>query len=181
MKTWTLLEGVGDLLFLISLVWILLSMMRGNRRSARVVRGGGLKFAPARLTVWAWLFVIGFQAQPFAVDYIKGRISPWGLIILACLVFLTIAILFRFPETIIVSNEGLDQFHWFSKNKRILWKDIVNINAAKSGPVRITGADGTKIVHSFALADRPRFLLELKQHCGGDMSMDLPRETVASR
>jgi hypothetical protein len=44
--------------------------------------------------------------------------------------------------------------------------------------VTVTGKDGTKIIHSPMLADRPRFLLELKRHCGEELPPDFPREPI---
>jgi hypothetical protein len=60
------------------------------------------------------------------------------------------------------------------------WKNIVEINTGeKSRTVAITSSDGTEIVHSDLLVDRPRMLLELKQHCGENLPPDFPREPLA--
>jgi hypothetical protein len=45
--------------------------------------------------------------------------------------------------------------------------------------VTIIGADGTKIIHSRQLPDRPRLLMELKIHCAEKLPSDFPREPIA--
>jgi hypothetical protein len=88
-------------------------------------------------------------------------------------------IIFDFPGTIVVTRDGLEQKYWFHKRKRILWKEIVEIETCVlNEAVKITSMDGTKIVHSYLLADRLRLLLELKQHCGEELPPDFPREPI---
>lgn len=82
------------------------------------------------------------------------------------------------PGTIVVADDGLEQRYWFRMDKRIGWKNIEEIKSVKWSTVTITGTDGTKIVHSPMLADRPRFLLELKRHCGEELPPDFPREPI---
>jgi Bacterial PH domain len=74
-----------------------------------------------------------------------------------------------------IASDGLQQVSWLWKNKRIRWEDIVEINTGgKSRTVTITGSDGTKIVHSRVLPDRPRLLIELRHHCGENLPSDFP-------
>jgi hypothetical protein len=76
-----------------------------------------------------------------------------------------------------VTANGLKQIFWLWKNKQIHWADIVEINTGeKIGTVTITGANGTKIVHSRQLPDRLTFLRALKDHCGEKLPPDFPRE-----
>ena len=83
--------------------------------------------------------------------------------------------LFEFPGSVVVTGDGLEQIYWFWRNKHIRWNDIVEIESGqKDRTVTITSANGTKIVHSRFLADRPRFLLELKEHCGEELPPDFP-------
>ena len=92
-----------------------------------------------------------------------------------------IGLITLFPGTIVIDSEGLQQTSWAWKNKRIRWTDIVEINTGeKSRTVTISGADGTKIVHSRRLPDRPRLLWEIKQRCGEQLPADFPREPVSS-
>jgi hypothetical protein len=86
-------------------------------------------------------------------------------------------IAFTFPDTIIVKADGLEQIAWLRRRRQIRWADIVEINTGEKGrTVSIIGADGTKIVHSRQLPDRPRLLMELKKHCGENLPSDFPRE-----
>lgn len=81
------------------------------------------------------------------------------------------------PGSIVIAQDGLKQLYWFRNTKRIRWAEIVEINTGqKSRTVTITGINGSKIVHSTHLADRPRLLLELKNHCGDNLPPDFPRE-----
>jgi hypothetical protein len=109
------------------------------------------------------------------LTYSHGR--PLQLMIAVGLGVIAIMIAFTFPETIIVTADGLVQISWLWKTKLIHWADIVEINTGdKSRTVTITGADGTKIVHSRQLPDRPSFLRALKDHCGEKLPPGFPRE-----
>lgn len=94
---------------------------------------------------------------------------------------ITVVIAASFPATIILSTDGLQQVSWLWKDKRIGWSEIVEINTGeKSRTVTVTGADGTKIVHSRQLSDRPRLISELKHHCGHSLPQDFPQEPVTA-
>ena len=111
------------------------------------------------------------------LKYSHGR--PLGLMIAVCLGILLVMALFPFPGTIVVTADGLEQISWSWKNKQIRWADIVEINAGeKSRTVTVTGADGTKIVQSRQLPDRPRLLAELRDHCRDNLPSDFPREPI---
>jgi hypothetical protein len=116
--------------------------------------------------------------------YLKeGLAKPWDFITGASLSVAVLASLCSIPATLIVSSDGMEQIYWFWRNKKIRWDEIVEINTGergKSSTVTVLGAGGTKIIHSGQLPDRPRFLLELKQHCGENLPPDFPREPVAS-
>jgi hypothetical protein len=76
---------------------------------------------------------------------------------------------------VLVSDYGLEAVVWLWRNKRIRWDEIVEINTERKGSaVTVIGVDKTKIVHSSGLPDRPRFLLEIKRHCGGNLPADFP-------
>jgi hypothetical protein len=92
------------------------------------------------------------------ISQLKGsRGRPLDLIIAASLGIVAILIIFTFPVTIVVTDNGLEQIPWLWKKKQIRWADIVEINTGeKRRTVTITGADGTKIVHSRQLPDRSR-------------------------
>jgi len=176
---WKLLPWIARLLFWCALAWMLIDIVL-KRRRARIISEGRIEFTPSRLTIWAWPFMIGFMASPAARDLMHSRGNSWDLLILACLGLAALGLLFLFPGTIVVNSDGLEQFYWLRRNKRIQWKDIEEIDSETSSRVNILGADGTKIVHTLFLGDRPRFLLELKQHCGEELPPDFPQEPVES-
>jgi hypothetical protein len=72
-----------------------------------------------------------------------------------------------------------NQISWPGRNRRIRWAEIAEINTGeKSRTVTITGGNGTKIIHTRSLPDRPRLLMELKHYCGENLPPDFPRETI---
>ena len=79
--------------------------------------------------------------------HIHGK--PMNILIASGFGIFTLAIAFSSPKTVTIRADGLEQISWLWKNRRIRLADIVEINAGKeSRTVTITGADGTKIVHS---------------------------------
>jgi hypothetical protein len=112
------------------------------------------------------------------VTYSHGK--PLELVMAVCFGVIAVMVIFTFPGTIIASADGLEQTFWLWKNKGIRWTEIAEINTGeKSRTVTITGADGTKIVHSRQLPDRPGLLVTLKDHCGENLPPDFPREPDA--
>lgn len=89
------------------------------------------------------------------------------------------AVLLDAPSTILLNSEGIQQVRRLLPNKRIRWTEIEEINVEKKdGSVTIIGGKGIKIGHGIMLADRPRFLLEIKKHRGHDLPEDFPREPM---
>jgi hypothetical protein len=176
---WKALIWAVHLLFWIALALILYSL-RGNRRSAIVLDNDRVEFAPNWVVVWAWMLV-DLRFTFLASDFLKhGSGEPWAMVTGALFGLAVLMSLFTFPETVIVTREGVEQVYWLRRNKRIRWEEIVEINSGvKDRILTVTGANGTKIVHSCLLADRPRFLLELKQHCRENLPPDFPREPIA--
>jgi hypothetical protein len=175
---WKLLPGTLRLLLWFAIGWALFG--RGaKRRSARVLSDGRIKFSPDLLTLCAWAFAIALLARLAMSVLTHSHREPLQLVAAVGLGLGTLSLLFSLPGTVVITAGGLEQIYWLRKNKRICWKDIVEIETGvKSRIVTTTGADGTKIIHSDQLADRPRFLLELKQNCGNDLPPDFPREPI---
>ncbi len=150
-----------------------------NRQSARALTDGRIEFAVSRTFLGAWV-VIAIAAVYLTIDLFKRSSgNVFTLVEAACVGLIAAGFLFEFPGTLLISSEGLQQVRWPWRNKRIRWQDIVEINTGKKDPtVTVTGADGTKIAHAGQLPDRPRFLLELKQHCGENLPADFPREPI---
>jgi hypothetical protein len=100
----------------------------------------------------------------------------FGELALAIMLFLVGAELFRLPGTVKVVSGGIEQHFWLRGEKRIRWGEITGIkDGVFGGSLTITGTDGTKIVYSDKLADRPRFLEELERYAHGR----LPPEKTA--
>lgn len=179
---WKTIQWTANLLFWIPLALVFAGMFK-NRRSAKILSDGRIEFAPRWFGVWAWIF-LAFRTSFVIPSYLRqGLGKPWDFVTGALLGAVVLGVLCEIPGTLIVSSTGLKQVYWFWHNKQIRWDEIVEINTGeknKGGTVTVMGADGTSIVHSGQLPDRPRFLLELKQRCGENLPPDFPRETVAS-
>ncbi len=188
---WKLLYWATHLLYWSAFAWIVFVIVRigtvGNRRPALVLGEGRIEFAQHWTTIWAMLLMTGFMARSVFISLELIRNSPvmqrwnipWNFVFLALFGLAAVAIIFDLPASIVVSAEGLEQVYWFRRRRRIRWNDIVEIESGRRDrAVTIIGADGTKIVHSPFLADRQRFLLELKKHCGEELPPDFPREPI---
>jgi hypothetical protein len=151
----------------------------GKRGSARVFSDDRVEFSQDQIALWGWLLIIVYMAWLAVGTLMKSHGNLWDFFIPTCIGLMALSFLFSLPGTVVVSDDGVEQIYWFRRHKRICWMDIVEI---ESGPrdllVTITGADGTKIVHSRFLADRPRLLLELKRRCGDELPPDFPREPL---
>lgn len=170
---WKLLTGFLILLFGFVIVWMAFSLF-GSRRPARVINEGRIEFAPSRLAIWAWLYIIGFLATPAIKELTHHHGNQWAPMVVTCFGLAALSIVSSFPETIAVTDEGLEQIYWLQKNKRIRWDEIEEIKAERWGTITITGKDGTRIAHNVFLADRPRFLQEIKEHCGDELPPEFP-------
>jgi hypothetical protein len=150
-----------------------------KHRKANVLQGGEVAFAPNRRSYWAWPLVVGYLVYATVRGLMHIHVGWLNLDIAVTLGGLAVLLAFPFPERILVTSDGLEQFSWLWKNKRIRWEDIVEVNTGEtSRTVTITAVDGTKIIHSPRLPDRTRLLTELKHHCGENLPADFPREPL---
>jgi hypothetical protein len=169
------------------LVWIAPVIVLGSlwgradgHRKVTPLDDGQIEFAPNRRAIWAWILLIAYLIYATVSQLKASHGRPLDLIVAAALGTLALMIAFTFPDTIIVRADGLEQIAWLRRRKQIRWADVVEINTGeRSRTVTITGADGTKIVHSRQLPDRPRLLMELKVHCGEKLPSDFPREPIS--
>jgi hypothetical protein len=161
--------------FWIALALVLFSSIVSNRRIATVHANGKVDFATRWFGIWAWLYVV-IRMCFIASSYLRhGMGQPLTFATGALLGFASVGSVFMLPGTVIVSNYGLEEVIWLWRNKRIRWEEIVEINTERKGStVTVIGADKTKIIHSSQLSDRPRFLLEIKRHCGENLPADFP-------
>lgn len=162
------------------LVWLHVKGFE-NHEPAEVLSDGRVEFPPNRLRFATWLIAVAIPAWA-ALDALLHRsnkpMDVWSWVVI---VLIALAELLSFPGTVVVTREDIEQVYWFQKIRRIRWSDIVEINIGdKIRTVTITGADGTKIVHSGQLPDRPRLLEEIKRYCGPELPPDFPQETASS-
>ena len=162
------------LVFALTAVVLLSVWGRADKhRKAGELQDGRVEFTPNGRSFFAWpiLVVYLIYAAISRATHIQG--SPLKMIVAVLIAILSVMIAVSFPATIIVASDGLQQVYWLWKNKRVRWEDIVEINTGeKSRTVTITGSDGTKIVHSSVLPDRPRLLSELRHYCGHNLPSD---------
>ncbi len=175
---WKILLGSARVLFWVAAIWMLLRDADA-KRSASMDGYGRIQFSRNGVAFLAWILITTDLAWWAIRDFLSSGGKPFGIVNGAGLGLLVVLFLADFPGTIVTTSEGLEQLYWLRRNKRIQWRDIVEVNTgAKSRTVTITGSDGTKIVHSTQLADRPRLLLELKQYSGDNLPPDFPREPL---
>ncbi|HET9088056.1 MAG TPA: hypothetical protein VFN53_11080 [Acidobacteriaceae bacterium] len=147
-------------------LWVLLAG-DAKHRAAKDLQNGFVEFSQRRIVLSAWLWISVFLGYAATKLFLHSHDNPLNLAIATCPAVLAIAFLCSIPGTVIVSPETVQQIFWFRKTRRIQWEQIVEVNTGgKNQTVTITGADGTKIVHSNQLADRARLLCEIKKYCG---------------
>ncbi len=179
--TWKIVLGLARLAFDLALVWMLFGRA-GKRGPAKVLGDGRVEFAPDRIGFWAYPLTIAYSVWLTARALPQNHGNLTAFLNLGLFAAIALSLLFSFPGTVVASENGLEKVYWLRKNKRIRWKDIEEIEAEKSGTsftsVSVKGVDGTKMIHSWMLADQPRLLLEIQKHCGEDLPPDFPREPV---
>jgi len=148
-----------------------------KQRKASALPDGSIDFSPNRRSLWASPLVVAYLIYGLVslLMHIHGSLLNIMIAVVFGLLLFTIAS--SFPDTITVTDNGLDQAAWLRRHKRIRWAAIVEIKAG-GGMVTITGADGTKIVHTHQLPDRPRLFAEIKRHCGENLPSDFPDEAT---
>lgn len=161
-------------------VLLALSSTAGKRAKVVCLEDERLEFRPNRRAFWAWLVLIAYLGYAIPISLKHFPQDAPGLIGTVGFIVISVMIIVRFPATIRVATDGLEQTFWLWPNKYIRWTDIVEINTGKkSRTVTVTAANGTKIIHSPVLADRPQLLHEIKQHCGDNLPSDFPREPIS--
>jgi hypothetical protein len=171
---WKVFHWSIHFLFWVALALFIASMV-SNRRSATVRESGTVEFAPRWFGVWGLMYV-AIRMCLIAWGYLRhGLTEPLTFATGALLGLTSVGLLFMLPGTVLVTESGLEEVIWLWRNKRIRWEEIVEINTERKGStVMVIGADKTKIIHSSPLPDRPRFLLEIKRHCGENLRTDFP-------
>lgn len=180
---WKTIIGLSRLTFDLALIWMLFGRS-GKRGAARVLNDGRIEFAPDWLGLWAYPLTIFYLVWLAVRALVHSHGTPWDILTPAVFGFSGLFLLFSCPGTVVVAAEGLEEVYWLRKHKRIRWEGIAEIETDKKRTlftrVAITGVDGTRIVHSWLLADQPRLLLEIQKHCGDNLPPDFPRRPVES-
>jgi hypothetical protein len=177
--TWKILIGLAHLSFDLALIWMLFGR-HGKRGSANVRSDGRIEFAPDWIGLWAYPLTIAYSVWLAARALLHSHAKLSDFLTPAIFGAIALSLLISFPGTIVVADGGLESVYWLRRNKRIQWEDIAEIETDKNSTsftmvmITITGADGTRIVHSWLLADRPRFLSEIRKHCGEALPPDFP-------
>jgi hypothetical protein len=167
---------------LVLLFFSVYSVNADSHAKARSLNDGQMEFRPNRAALFGWLLIACYFAYATTVHLMRRHNyrNPLETVISCCVALVPLTIMFSLPGTIIVTAEGVHQYFWIRKAKRIRWEDIVEINTGeKSLAVTITAGNRTKIVHTSQLADRTRFLMEIKKHCGENLPPDFPRESIS--
>jgi hypothetical protein len=161
-------------LFWVALALVVISMI-SNRRSAKVRASGTVEFAPRWFGVWGLMYV-AVRMCFINWGYLRhGLKEPLTFATGAMLGFVSIGLVFMLPGTVLVTDSGLEQVFWLWRSKRIQWEEIVEITTERKGSaITVIGADKTKIIYSSGLPDRPRFLLEIRRHCGENLPANFP-------
>jgi len=173
------LRTLAHIANLVSWILVILALTRKaqTHRPATKLSDGRVEFPPAMFSLWLWLFIALPSAWAAILALRRHVGTPWELLSAAVVVLIAISHLWEFPGTLVVTRGGLEQVHWIWLNRRIRWSDIVEIKTVINRPtVTIKGRDGTTVVYSAELPDRPRFLLELKRHCGENLPPGFPNE-----
>ena len=176
--SWKIIFGTFNCLIWAAAFWMLFRKAEAQR-PARICGDGRVEFTRSGFAYLLWILLAADLAWWAIRELLFSKGRPLALMKGVALGLSAAMLLFDLPGTIFITSGGLEQSYWLRRNKRILWKDILEINTGEKGHiVTVTSADGTKIVHSAELADRARLLLELKQHCGDDLPPDFPREPL---
>ena len=162
---------------------ILVSMLidrGGNRSPARDLPGGQVEFAPNPFFLWGCV-LLGVRWAWLSIGVLSTSHGKPLEILMGIATGLSAIVLFRMiPAKIVVGDQGLEQHYWLVRSPSVDWKEIVEIDTGKlRQTVTIKSSGGKMITHSFQLADRPRFLAELKRRCGEELPADFPREPMS--
>jgi hypothetical protein len=172
--------GLTRLAIDLALVWMVFGRP-GKRGSAKILEDGRIEFAPDWIGLYgfllAFVYVIGMAVRHF----LQAHGGGYRYIGTAVSVVIALYILISIPGTVVASDDRLEAIFWFRKNKLIRWHDIKEIEADRQGKlfsiVAISGVDGTRIVHSWLLADLARLMLEVQRHCEDELPAEFPRQS----
>jgi hypothetical protein len=88
-----------------------------KQRKAKVERDGRMEFAPNRRAFLAWPVVVAYSAYVTITQLTYSHGRPIQLMMTVGLGAIAVMITLTFPETIIVTADGLEQISWLWKTK----------------------------------------------------------------
>lgn len=152
----------------------------GQHRAAKEAGDGKVVFELDQRTYWAWLALFVYLLYAIVIQFGGGPFRGRSLVVAFVLAVLAVGLMAPFPETITSGPDGLMQeVRFFLKKKRIAWDDVREVRPAKKNKLLIvTGADGTRVIHTRQLPDRDRLLEELCKRCGDKIPKELRPVTV---
>lgn len=151
-----------------------------RNRTAKDAGNGKVMFELDQVTYWSWLALFVYLLYAVVIQFGGHRFRMGSVWVALVLLLLAVGLMWPFPETITAGPEGLTQeVRFWVKKKKIGWIDVREVqNAKKNKLLMVTGADGTKIVHTRQLPDRNRLLEELCKHCGEKVPVELRPVTL---
>jgi hypothetical protein len=146
------------------LAWICAGL--AQMEHAKIRRNGELSFPLPVTVLLGWVlsmpslfWITAMSARAYGLSWTTILVGPFA-------VGWTIASLRYLPATIIVGERGVSQTHWLRASKSIAWADAqasVIKDHYERRVIRITGSDGSEIVHRAYNVDQEQFLKEAKQ------------------
>jgi hypothetical protein len=166
-----------QLVWLLPLIALWVFMSDADKgRTALEIGEGRVAFTPNRRALWVGPVVVAYIVYGSAYHALHSKGHHFQLFESVLVGSLALALLFSFPGTIIMSEEGVAQVRWYWSKKFIPWREIAEISTGKGGgAVTVTSANGVKVIYAPSLADRPRFMQEVGGHCGDNLPPEFPR------
>lgn len=172
-------------------IWLLSLILRQNQKKVSQVDAETVQFPLGTIILWSrligtlamiWLAIHqlrydrGLMTGPEPIFHLL--VAALRLIFMVGIIWIAITMLLNLPGTITVNSSGIRQSFWFRKTRKIRWEDITSIAAVKGTGyieiIEIEDFDASEIVHTALHIDRPRFVSELKRHCGSEFPSDFP-------
>jgi hypothetical protein len=178
---WQTIDRTTSFLFYFALAFVLTGLFKRNRGVAKVRSTGEVEFVQRWWVLCSLLFLL-VRFGIIGWDELKhGPREPLAFVTGALMYFAVIASILTIPGTIVMTQEAIEEVRWIWPNKKIRWNEIEEINTEKRGSaVTVKGSGHTRIICTNLYPDRPRFLYEIKQHCGTNLPPNFPNEDASS-
>ncbi len=147
------------------LLWVLSRLIVSEAdadRHAREFDGDKIEFVTNRRSFWGVYGFIACFSFVILSSCIRGIAGSFDLVpTVLCMGFILL-LLAAFPGTLTISPDGLEQYYWLTRGRKIGWKEVKAVVIDKKKKrVTISGPGSKKIVHTRQLPDRDRFIAEI--------------------